>query len=120
MKLHLTEWAEHDPTRTASAVYLYVSDADALHAEWVAADAEGRLGEPRDTASAPIRAIDKMTVISTDGASSLSRSVASHVAQGPRLGSDLTEVDLAGLLARFGAARAENNTASTSPISSAG
>ncbi|MDG4796810.1 VOC family protein [Micromonospora sp. WMMD1082] len=49
VSLHLTEWAEHDPTRTASAVYLYVSDADALHADWAASGVEGRLGEPRDT-----------------------------------------------------------------------
>lgn len=47
MSLHLTEWAEHDPARTASAVYLYVSDADAVHAEW--SGVEGRLGDPRDT-----------------------------------------------------------------------
>lgn len=50
VKLHLTEWAEHDPATTASAVYLYVSDADALHAEWMAAGVEGRFGEPQDTA----------------------------------------------------------------------
>jgi catechol 2,3-dioxygenase-like lactoylglutathione lyase family enzyme len=47
VSLHLTEWAGHDPASTASAVYLYVSDADAVHAEWTGA--EGRLGEPRDT-----------------------------------------------------------------------
>lgn len=49
VSLHLTEWADHDPTRTASTVYLYVSDADALHAEWAASGVEGRLGEPHDT-----------------------------------------------------------------------
>jgi flotillin len=53
-------------------------------------------------ASAPMSAIDKMTVISTDGASSLTRSVASNVAQGLQLGTDLTGVDLAGLLAKLG------------------
>ncbi|MFE5287402.1 bleomycin resistance protein [Nocardia sp. NPDC056611] len=47
--LHLTEWSEHDPKRTASAVYLYVSDADALHAEWSAADLPGCLTAPADT-----------------------------------------------------------------------
>ena len=47
VQMHLTEWAEHDPARTAAAVYLYVSDADAVHDEW--AGAEGRLGAPRDT-----------------------------------------------------------------------
>ncbi|MEU5552280.1 MULTISPECIES: VOC family protein [unclassified Micromonospora] len=46
---HLTEWAEHDPTRTASTLYLYVSDADALHAAWTTSGVDGRLGEPHDT-----------------------------------------------------------------------
>jgi hypothetical protein len=47
--LHLSEWDEHDPTRTAAVVYLYVSDADAVHAEWAAIGIAGRLGEPHDT-----------------------------------------------------------------------
>ena len=34
--IRLTECAEHDPLRTAASVYLYVSDADALYAEWKA------------------------------------------------------------------------------------
>lgn len=49
VSLHLSERTEHDPRRTASVVYLYVSDADAVHAEWAAANVEGRLGEPHDT-----------------------------------------------------------------------
>lgn len=50
MSIHLTEWAEHDPLRTASCVYLYVSDADALHADWAALpDLAGRLTDPGDT-----------------------------------------------------------------------
>ncbi|MGW4124089.1 bleomycin resistance protein [Nocardia sp. NPDC004711] len=49
VSLHLTEWDEHDSIRTAAAVYLYVSDADALHAEWAAADPPGRLTTPVDT-----------------------------------------------------------------------
>jgi flotillin len=53
-------------------------------------------------ASEPMKAIDKMTVISTDGASSLSKSVASNVAQGLQLGTDLTGVDLPNLLSRLG------------------
>lgn len=48
VSLHLTEWPEHDPSRTGAHVYVYVSDADALHAEWAAAGAAGRLGEPFD------------------------------------------------------------------------
>ncbi|MDY7087606.1 MAG: SPFH domain-containing protein [Actinomycetota bacterium] len=53
-----------------------------------------------EAASRPIGAIDKMTVISTDGASALTRSVAGNVAQGLQLGTDLIGVDLAELLSR--------------------
>ncbi len=48
VSLHLTEWAQHDPLTTASALFLYVSDADAVRAEWAAANVEGRLGGARD------------------------------------------------------------------------
>ncbi|NUR71947.1 MAG: flotillin family protein [Hamadaea sp.] len=58
-------------------------------------------------ASDPMRSIDKMTVISTDGASSLTKSVASNVAQGLQLGTDLTGIDLAGLLSKLGGVPAE-------------
>ena len=47
--LHLIEWDRHDPDRTGAHVYLYVSDADALHAEWTAAGVAGELGDPFDT-----------------------------------------------------------------------
>jgi hypothetical protein len=46
---HLSEWDEHDPKRTGAVVYLYVSDADAVRAEWASCGVEGRLGEPRNT-----------------------------------------------------------------------
>ena len=49
VSLHLTEWPEHDPKRTASSVYFYVSDADALYTEWKALGLEGRLVPPFDT-----------------------------------------------------------------------
>ena len=52
-------------------------------------------------ASEPVSAIDKITVISTDGASSLTRSVATNVEQGLQIGSDLTGVDLRRLLTGF-------------------
>lgn len=55
-----------------------------------------------EAASRPMSEIDKLTVISTDGASSITRSVASNVAQGIQLGSDLTGVDLAALVSRLG------------------
>ena len=49
-------------------------------------------------ASEPLSAVDKMTVISTDGASQLSRTVADNVAQGMELLSSTTGVDVAELL----------------------
>jgi Glyoxalase/Bleomycin resistance protein/Dioxygenase superfamily len=49
VSIHLTEWADHNPLRTAASVYLYVSDADALYAEWAALDnLDGRLSAPDD------------------------------------------------------------------------
>ncbi|MEW2574558.1 SPFH domain-containing protein [Streptomyces sp. NPDC047070] len=58
-------------------------------------------------ASEPLSAIDKMTVISTDGASQLSRTVADNVAQGVELLGSTTGVDLPELLRRVtGAASA--------------
>ena len=50
VSIHLTEWAEHDPLTTASSVYFYVSDADALYAEWQALQGlGGRFSRPQDT-----------------------------------------------------------------------
>ena len=49
VSIHLSEWSEHDPLRTGAVVYLYVSDADAVHAEWAASGVEGRFVEPSDT-----------------------------------------------------------------------
>jgi flotillin len=56
-------------------------------------------------ASEPLSAIDKMTVISTDGASQLSRTVADNVAQGVELLNSTTGVDLAELLKNITAAK---------------
>lgn len=58
-------------------------------------------------ASEPISAIEKLTVISTDGASDLTRNVASNVEQGIQIGSDLTGLDLKALLGRLGSNRGE-------------
>ncbi|MFC4069120.1 flotillin family protein [Actinoplanes subglobosus] len=55
-----------------------------------------------EAASAPLGNVDKLTVISTDGATSLTKSVAGNVAQGLQIGTDLTGIDLTGLLARLG------------------
>jgi flotillin len=73
------------------------------------------LPEVVKAASAPMSAIDKMTVISTDGATSLTKSVASNVAQGLQLGSDLTGIDLTALLARLGSRSAEGSGNGTVP-----
>jgi flotillin len=66
-----------------------------------------------EAASAPLESIDKMTVISTDGASAVTRAVASNVAQGLQLGTDLTGVDLAGLLTRIGGANGDSGAGRT-------
>jgi flotillin len=58
-------------------------------------------------ASAPLGAIDKITVISTDGASQLTRNVASNVTQGMQLASDLLGVDLAAMFRRLAATDGE-------------
>jgi flotillin len=50
-------------------------------------------------ASEPLSAVERMTVISTDGASQLAKTVSSNVEQGIQIGSDLTGIDLRGLLA---------------------
>ncbi|MFE0632724.1 flotillin family protein [Streptomyces sp. NPDC058864] len=70
-------------------------------------------------ASEPLAAVDKMTVISTDGAGQLSRTVAENVAQGMELLSSTTGVDLADLLkgiARRGAAAPGHPEASNGRI----
>jgi flotillin len=54
------------------------------------------------SASEPISAVERMTVISTDGASQLAKTVASNLEQGLQIGSDLTGVDLRALFARLG------------------
>ncbi len=52
-------------------------------------------------AAAPLSAIDNVTVISTEGASDLTKNVAGNVAQGMQLASDLLGVDLANLFQRM-------------------
>lgn len=47
--LHLSQVSELDPARSLVSVYLYVTDADALAAEWAAAGVPGRLVAPTDT-----------------------------------------------------------------------
>lgn len=47
--LHLALRPGLDPRQNASAVYLYVDDAEALFAEWRAAGVQGQFFEPHDT-----------------------------------------------------------------------
>jgi catechol 2,3-dioxygenase-like lactoylglutathione lyase family enzyme len=49
VSIHLSEWDKHDPKRTGAVAYLYVSDADAVRAEWASCGVEDRLGEVRNT-----------------------------------------------------------------------
>jgi flotillin len=71
-----------------------------------------------EAASRPIGEIDKMTVISTDGASSLTRSVAANVAQAMQLSADVTGIDLSALLARLGRATPSSNGGVAAPAES--
>jgi hypothetical protein len=48
-QLHFQAADPDDPGGTGGVVYLYVSDADALHAEWTSAGVEGRFMGPHDT-----------------------------------------------------------------------
>jgi len=61
-----------------------------------------RLPEIVRAAADPISAVDRLTVISTDGASQLGKAVASNVEQGMQIGSDLTGLDLRSLLSSLG------------------
>lgn len=49
VQLHLVPEDPDDPGGTGGVVYLYVSDADALRAEWASADVGGRFIGPHDT-----------------------------------------------------------------------
>lgn len=78
----------------------------------------GVLPELVRAASEPVSAIDKITVISTDGASQLTKTVASNVEQGLEIATSVTGVDLRALMANL----ANRNTGgdgeggSTSPV----
>ncbi|MFH8759985.1 flotillin family protein [Streptomyces atroolivaceus] len=65
-------------------------------------------------ASEPLSAIDKLTVISTDGASQLSRTVTDNVAQGLELLNSTTGVDLGALLRNL-QGRTDGTSGATAP-----
>ncbi len=61
-------------------------------------------------ASAPMAGIDKVTVISTDGATALTKTLTDNIAQGMQLSSDVMGVDLASMFGQL-ADRASGGTA---------
>ncbi|MFD4758481.1 flotillin family protein [Streptomyces sp. NPDC058439] len=69
-------------------------------------------------AAEPLSAIDKMTVISTDGASQVARTVTDNVAQGMELLSSTTGVDLAALLKNLKGGAAAVTSASNGAVAS--
>ena len=71
------------------------------------------LPELVSAASEPLSAVERMTVISTDGASEIAKTVASNVEQGLQIGTDLTGLDLRGLLASLGGGSADTGAASS-------
>ncbi|MER5496488.1 MULTISPECIES: flotillin family protein [unclassified Streptomyces] len=106
------------------------AEAEAMHKK---ADAFERYGEaavlqmlvevlPQVVAKAsePLSAVDKMTVISTDGASQLSRTVTDNVAQGMELLSSTTGVDIAGLLKNLRAGKSESAPAASAEVPAQG
>jgi len=49
VSMHLHGWHGWPQGRTGGVVYLYVSDADALHAAWSQAGVAGQFEDPHDT-----------------------------------------------------------------------
>jgi len=49
IRFHVIELLDHDPGSSSTHVYLYVSDADALRAEWAEVDDAGTLSVCYDT-----------------------------------------------------------------------
>ena len=49
VQLHLQSDDSDDPGETGGVIYLYVSDADLLHALWTSAGVEGRFIGPHNT-----------------------------------------------------------------------
>jgi flotillin len=130
----LAEATEREGAAEAAAILAKGrAEAEAMQSK---ADAFGAYGEAAvldlllrvlpqvvEAAAAPIRGIDKLTVISTDGASSVTKTVAANVAQGLQLGTDLTGIDLTALLSKLsgmasgsGNGGKEAQTASAQPV----
>jgi flotillin len=91
-------------TKNAEAFRLY---GEAATLDLIAAV----LPELVSAASEPLSAVERMTVISTDGASEIAKTVASNVEQGLQIGTDLTGLDLRGLIASLGSGSADTGEA---------
>jgi flotillin len=65
----------------------------------------GMLPDIVRAAAEPVSAIQRMTVISTDGASQLTKTVASNIEQGMSIASDLTGLDLRAMLTDLATSR---------------
>ncbi|MCK7622558.1 SPFH domain-containing protein [Streptomyces sp. RS10V-4] len=119
-KLHRAALAEavrlEGEAEAAALASKGTAEAEAMHKK---ADAFARYGDaavlqmlvevlPQIVAKAsePLAAVDKLTVISTDGAAQLPRTVATNVAQGMELLSSLSGLDLTALLNRVTAGTA--------------
>src|SRR5207244_2200501 len=109
----IADAVEREGTAEASAILARgQAEAEAMQAKAEAFNQYGEaavldllvrvLPQVGEKAAAPLAAIDKLTVISTDGASTLTKNVAANVAQGLELGRDLTGIDLTALLATLG------------------
>ncbi|MDP9440932.1 MAG: flotillin family protein, partial [Actinomycetota bacterium] len=78
----------------------------------------GMLPEIVRAASEPVSAIDRMTVISTDGASEITKQVASNVEQGMAIAANLTGLDLRGMFTQL-ASRAGATGDAATPVTAA-
>lgn len=68
-------------------------------------------------AAAPLASVDKMTVISTDGASQITKNAAANVTQGLQMASDLLGVDLAEMFKTLANQRTTSLESSSTPAS---
>jgi flotillin len=93
---------EAEASAMARKAQAYGEYGDAAILDLLATALPGIVG----AAAEPMGNIDKLTVISTDGASDVTRSVTSTVAQGMQVAGDLTGFDLPQLMAALVARRA--------------
>lgn len=109
---------EAEATAMARKAAAYGEYGDAAILDLLATALPGIVG----AAAEPMGNIDKLTVISTDGASDVTRSVTSTVAQGMQVAGDLTGFDLPQLMAALVARRTAGDTpapATDAPASAA-